>query len=1469
MPVLSFLRDIVDANTEEDQRKRLKRGGKRYYKEDKQATGTKDVRDNLVEQVGGKTLSFLRGAKDIAVEGIAKPALRTSAAFSQAAGNIGNKLAGGPTENADQFFGTDITSALDYKGTKRQIAGDVASTVLNFGVPGIGGKIAQSAGKVLPGKIIPRVAGYSAAGAIEGGPSQVAQLVGDEGQELTKENIASAYKTGTEFGAAFGAAIPVAGALAKGTSKQFKSSPITPEQLKARNKLVVSYNLAVDKGKPAIAQKIAKEIDDIDNSTLSPASRQVNKRIPKVSADSPHPYGESIGGYDSADELLKDYADSLKGMDAGVKGGQLIPDGEGGYRRTTEHTPFYSNFYKENKKAPTKADYLAEAERQLESGKDMFGASKDYKALKSRPTAKPAPVTSTTPVSLPAKSEYITTIELDGRKYEMTEDQLLSRLIDEKSVPIAERSITQQDKVKRLESALKDIRSEATQAIPAQQLPAESSKELSFINAPVSSISGESILGGVALKGQPKRGFLTTLQESPNTTPQLKSELSELPQTYTRASEKVAYKNAQRVVDETPRETLLAETLNKETLSRQEGANGLELLSRLQREGSDAAVQLAEHLDTVFRRHGQSSQIAALWDKMTPEGILRLATQKIKKARETQTGGIIKKGFEEEQPTAQGIKSAVEGFSESQAPRVQKTIKETVDSIANEQQALPLEGVPLRSGAVDNTGKKLAKNVEKAATPEIKKKADILVNELTKKVKQEFLEPKKVDKKSPLAILREVFGRNAEAQEAYPLAQQILRDKYKNSPTMQKILDKFFASELNLPVASSTIDSAIKDQLKENSVRISDAIYTSWAAQKQSVSDVADALVKEGFDKESAQKLAKEVTARLNKQFAEAKTKTLERLAADAPEKVKQTYLDKIAKLSNIGALDEQDYIDIARKELKLPSLSSETAKEISELAQEMQSLPEGYEKFQLIKKIQEKINAEIPISAGERAKQILASSKSALASYDISGGGRQGSVLGSRFPKVFAKAEKKSLSYLKSEETYDRAMAEHATSKNADIYEDWGIDWAHPTRDFSEEAFNSSLPEKVPLLGRGVSASNRAYTGVLSDIRLGAADNIIKQFEDAGIDVRQWPESWKKSMGQYINTASGRGQGKPGGLFEKWAPFLNDTIFSPKLWKSRLDMLNPLYYARLKGPARKYAIQSAASFAGIASAILGLAVLAGAEVETDARSSDFLKVKVGDNRYDVLSGFQQNLVFAHRQLSGEKKSSQSGKITDLDSGGFGVADRISILGDLIESKSNPVFGLAKAQITGKDNLGNELDSPLSRFSNFSKSVTPLSVQDTFKNIQDSGPIGALKSVPGYVGIGSQTYGVQDISLGKGQKEIISKAKAEGASDVTIEASTRFFQNLKVGASNRQKVSDQINEAISKNDLEKAQEIASKYNDSLKSTFKKWREKYPEYIDDPYLAEEYRAAKIILNRENLAKRQYNLKKKAKAGIIPR
>lgn len=176
------------------------------------------------------------------------------------------------------------------------------------------------------------------------------------------------------------------------------------------------------------------------------------------------------------------------------------------------------------------------------------------------------------------------------------------------------------------------------------------------------------------------------------------------------------------------------------------------------------------------------------------------------------------------------------------------------------------------------------------------------------------------------------------------------------------------------------------------------------------------------------------------------------------------------------------------------------------------------------------------------------------------------------------------------------------------------------------EESFASKLANKVPW----VRWSERAYKAYLDSIRLDTFKKykrvIDKQFRDPGERFEAY-----QAAAEWLNTSSGRGKvhGKFGQLFDKSLPFLNVFMFAPRYVVSRIQMLNPLTYARnLKDPQHRVVFRHQMSelfqSAAVLAATGALAHAAGASISFDDEDPDFLKLRFGSTRYDVLAGLQQ-----------------------------------------------------------------------------------------------------------------------------------------------------------------------------------------------------------------------------------------------------
>lgn len=404
-----------------------------------------------------------------------------------------------------------------------------------------------------------------------------------------------------------------------------------------------------------------------------------------------------------------------------------------------------------------------------------------------------------------------------------------------------------------------------------------------------------------------------------------------------------------------------------------------------------------------------------------------------------------------------------------------------------------------------------------------------------------------------------------------------------------------------------------------------------------------------------------------------------------------------------------------------------------------------------------------------DRIVDIAGVPRAAMASFDMSMGLRQGGQVAVRnFPQWFD-ANKESVKYVANTEYFQKEMKKIADD---DVYElltdKLGVRLPAVDGNSDEIMASAHILEKIPVYGKGIEASDRAYSGGLTKLRFNVAKSWIDEL--GGIDefTKKFSDKEMKDIGEVINTSTGSG-GKPGGLTERNMQTLATTLFAPRLWASRLNALNPIYYVRLSPVARKRALSNISSFATVASGVVALAHAAGAEVELDPRSSDFMKPKIGNTRYDVFGGLQQNVVFFARMWTGQKKNSSTGEIQTVGEG-FGQPSRFDLAVDMGTNKLNPLLGYAVRLL--KSSEGDDPSDPNMRKDAFGediniaketgKLVVPLGVMGLADTIDDTGDIGksAAMNIPSFIGIGTQTYG--DVKTKDGGKDETGKLVFKG-----------------------------------------------------------------------------------------------------------
>ncbi len=283
------------------------------------------------------------------------------------------------------------------------------------------------------------------------------------------------------------------------------------------------------------------------------------------------------------------------------------------------------------------------------------------------------------------------------------------------------------------------------------------------------------------------------------------------------------------------------------------------------------------------------------------------------------------------------------------------------------------------------------------------------------------------------------------------------------------------------------------------------------------------------------------------------------------------------------------------------------------------------------------------------------------------------------------------------------------------------------------EESFPTSLPEKIPGFGRLYSASETAYKLFLYNMRAKIANQMVEKAVSSGVDMSIPLQA--KSIGTLVNSLTGRGNL---GSLERVGKQINTIFFSPKMLKSSFDFLTLHAADEMSGFARKQAAVNLAKVLSGITTILGTAyALDPKSVETDPRSADFGKIRVGDTRFDVSGGMSSLVTLAMREITQSSKSSTTHKVTPLNSGKFGSQTGMDVLVNFGENKLAPMAALMKDLVNQqtfegtKPTVGGEAANLL----------LPLGLQNAWEVLHNpNGANAAATIIADGLGISTNTY---------------------------------------------------------------------------------------------------------------------------------
>lgn len=285
------------------------------------------------------------------------------------------------------------------------------------------------------------------------------------------------------------------------------------------------------------------------------------------------------------------------------------------------------------------------------------------------------------------------------------------------------------------------------------------------------------------------------------------------------------------------------------------------------------------------------------------------------------------------------------------------------------------------------------------------------------------------------------------------------------------------------------------------------------------------------------------------------------------------------------------------------------------------------------------------------------------------------------------------------------------------------------------EEEFPTSLPSKIPVLGRFFKAAEVAYEAGAMRLRVDVADKIYSMAEKSGIDLKNEVEIGE--INRMVNTMTGRGelpisQGKQA--------FLNKAFFSVKFFKSNLDTLLDPLKSKSSFVRKQSSINLLSIIAGVGTILAISKTLYPNSIELNSNSSDFGKIKIGNTRIDVTGGLASLVILTSRIFNQTTKSSVTDVVLKFGEG-YGSQTGMDAIWNFTENKFSPLFSVIKDLIEQQTFEG---DKP-TIFNEAKNLTTPLIVSTGIDAAKENKKAMILLAViADGLGFSINTYGYSD-----------------------------------------------------------------------------------------------------------------------------
>ncbi len=354
-------------------------------------------------------------------------------------------------------------------------------------------------------------------------------------------------------------------------------------------------------------------------------------------------------------------------------------------------------------------------------------------------------------------------------------------------------------------------------------------------------------------------------------------------------------------------------------------------------------------------------------------------------------------------------------------------------------------------------------------------------------------------------------------------------------------------------------------------------------------------------------------------------------------------------------------------------------------------------------------------------ALDVAGTPRTIMTSLDLSFPFRQG--WGSMGTKEFWQAFGEQFKYAWSEKNLRNLMAEIKGSPRLQMARKSGLRLTDlgSRLELREEGIQSTFADRIPIVGRYIRASQRAYTGMANYIRWNRFNNMVDAAIMQGRSV-QGAEGLKltRDIANVINIFTGSGNLGRADKFGNIGPAFNQLLFSARKLSADINMLDPrIYggvgkYTKLDPFARRMAQRQFLGSLAMTSSILSLAAMSGVDIELNPTSGNFGKIVIGNKRVDITGGKASLFTFLARTVTGKIKDTETGELEDTTPFLKGrLATRFG------RGKLAPMVSLYVDIYLQQDFLGDPVETPIEITKAVASRFYPMAIADAVSLFED------------------------------------------------------------------------------------------------------------------------------------------------------